>query len=54
MSNYYLILHPKQNSEKSHNAEKKTESGTLWAFSTSILHPKKIEGELLGEFFPET
>ena len=38
--------------KKSHNAEK-TERGTYWDFSTSILsqNSKKIEGGPLGNFF---
>ena len=36
--------------KKSHNAEK-TERGTLWDFSTSVLSEKKIEGGPFGENF---
>ena len=41
-----------KNEKKSHNAEK-TERGTLWDFSTSILLKKlqKIEGGHFGDFF---
>ena len=38
--------------QKSHNAEK-TERGTLWDFSTSVLsqNSEKIEGIPIGDFF---